>query len=211
MSRLNISEKVCWSVKPLTEELLKECFPFTCGLDSDMDSFFKKDAIAYTRFKMGVSYCACLDEDPRQIMACFTLANDSLRIYDLPSSRRNMMWGISRHEKMLKRYPGVLLGRLAVSESFARQGIGSQVLGFLKRWYRDFPERAACRFLIVDAKNTPEVLAFYEKNGFEYLFSSEFQEDLYTKPATDEKERELRKKNPRKLATRLMFFDLINL
>ena len=36
--------------------------------------------------------------------------------------------------------------------------------------------------LIVDALNKPEVLAFYRKNGFETLFTTEQQEDFYVNP-----------------------------
>lgn len=31
----------------LTEDVLNECVPFTCGEDNDMDEFFHKDALVY--------------------------------------------------------------------------------------------------------------------------------------------------------------------
>ena len=40
----------------LTEDILAESAPFTCG-DDDMDEFFQQDALDYTRFLMGKSYC----------------------------------------------------------------------------------------------------------------------------------------------------------
>ena len=89
------------------------------------------------------------------------------------------MWGITHREKMLTRYPGVLVGR-------------------------------GCRFAIVDAKNEPDVLRFYEHNGFKPLFPREIDEDFYTKPPKDDEEREERMKHPRKLRTRLMFSDLLD-
>ena len=70
--------------------------------------------------------------------------------------------------------------------------------------------KMANRLAIVDAVNKEDVLRFYEKNGFIPLFSSELQEDLYTKHPKDEAEREERERNPRHLATRLMFCDLLN-
>lgn len=196
---------------PLTQSLLERSFPFVCNGDIDMDDFFRTDAVNYHRFRMGNSYCFLDLEDPRKIVACFTISNDSLRIYDLPNSRKNAMWNITNREKMLSRFPGVLIGRLAVSKDFAKQGIGSQVLDFLKYWFSDAGEKSACRFLIVDAKNDPEVLAFYEKNKFEYLFTSELQEDLYSKPPKTASEAAERKHNLRKLRTRLMYFDLLTL
>ena len=195
----------------LTDDVLKECCPFSCGQDDDMDEFFRVDALEYARFRMGKSYCFRLISDPKQIVCCFTLSSDSIRIYDLPTSRKNRMWGITNREKMLSRYPGVLIGRLAVNEKFARQGIGSQLLLFIRQWImEDDAKKMANRLAIVDAVNKPDVLRFYEKNGFTPLFSSELQEDLYTKHPKDEADRQERELNPRHLSTRLMFCDLLN-
>ena len=69
--------------------------------------------------------------------------------------------------------------------------------------------KMANRLAIVDAVNKPEVLRFYEKNGFTTLFSSELQEDIYTKPPKDKAERCDREHYPRYLNTRLMFCDLL--
>ena len=55
-----------------------------------------------------------------------------------------------------------------------------------------------CRFLIVDAYNSPATLAFYEKNDFKMIFSSEQQEKDY---------RHLDHETA--LSTRLMFYDLM--
>ncbi len=195
----------------LTDSVLNECYPFSCGQDDDMDEFFRVDALEYARFRMGKSYCFRLVSDPKQIVCCFTLSSDSIRIYDLPNSRKNQMWGITNREKILSRYPGVLIGRLAVDAKFARQGVGSQVLYFIQRWIMEDDAKMANRLAIVDAVNKPEVLHFYEKNGFIPLFSSELQEDLYTKRPKDETERQERERNPRHLNTRLMYFDLLNL
>lgn len=193
----------------ITDDVLSECHPFLCG-DEDMDEFFAKDALAYTRYKMGKSYCFRLKDDKKTIVACFTVSNDSIRIYDLPSSRRNAMWGITHREKMLTRYPGVLVGRLAAASQFANRGIGSEVLDFIKMWFLDNANKTGCRFAIVDAKNEPSVLRFYEKNKFKPLFPREIDESFYTRPPKDELEKQERIRNPRKLRTRLMFSDLLD-
>lgn len=193
----------------LTQEVIDSCHSFTCGTDDDMDEFFRLDALDYTHFLMGKSYCFRLKDDMQTIVACFTVSNDSIRIYDLPSSRRNAMWNLTNREKMLTRYPGVLIGRLAVAEGFGCKGIGSDILRFIKKWFTEEDNKTACRFAIVDAKNEPEVLHFYEKNDFKPLFPREIDEDIYTKPPKDETERTERLQHPRKLRTRLMFCDLL--
>ncbi len=88
-------------------------------------------------------------------------------------------------------------------------GIGSECIDIISQMFLDPLTRTGCRFIIVDAKNTPEVKCFYEKNGFSMLFKKEMQEDLYTKPPKDEAEKAERIANPRHLETRLMFKDLL--
>ena len=192
-----------------TEKIFHRCQPFTCGKDDDMDEFFRKDVFDYNEFLMSKAYCFRLKEDLTQIVCVFTLSNDSIRIYDLPSSPRNKMWSITHHKKMLKRYPGVLIGRLAVNEKFAGKGVGSELLQKVRGMFLDPDNKTGCRFIIVDAKNTPEVKHFYEKNGFTMIFKKELQEDLYTRPPKDEAEKVERTTNPRHLETRLMYKDLL--
>ena len=38
----------------LTDDILAECHPFTCG-DDDMDEFFRKDALDYTHSTTGTA------------------------------------------------------------------------------------------------------------------------------------------------------------
>lgn len=194
----------------LTEDIIRACLPFSCGGDDDMDEFFRVDALQYSKYRIGNSYCFRLISNPEQIACCFTLSSDSIRIYDLPSSRKQTMWKITKREKMLSRYPGVLIGRFAVDAKFNRQGIGSQLLKFIHEWMLEDNEKMASRFLIVDAKNKPEVIDFYQKNGFKTLFTTELQEDLYTEPPLTEGEKTARTKTPRILKTRLMYKDMLS-
>ena len=79
----------------------------------------------------------------------------------------------------------------------------------IRRWIMEDDAKMANRLAIVDAVNKPEVLHFYEKNGFTPLFSSELQEDLYTKRPLNDADRQDREQHPRHLSTRLMFCDLL--
>ena len=204
---MSFVEEFCFHC-PYTEEVAKECHEFHCG-EADLDDFFSKDAFEYEEFRMGKSYCIRLNDSPKTIVAIYTVSSDSIRIFDLPRSRRDAMLKITHHRKRLKRYPGILIGRLGVNSEFAHQGIGSQVLDVIKLWFDSSVVKAGCRFLIVDALNKPNVLAFYRKNGFETLFTSEQQEDFYVNPPKDEEQRLMRLANPIKLETRLMFIDLL--
>lgn len=204
---MSFVEESCFHC-PYTEEVAKECHEFHCG-EADLDDFFSKDAFEYEEFRMGKSYCIRLNDAPKTIVAIYTVSSDSIRIFDLPRSRRDAMLKITHHRKRLKRYPGILIGRLGVNSEFAHQGIGSQVLDVIKLWFDSSVVKAGCRFLIVDALNKPGVLDFYRKNGFETLFTTEQQEDFYVNPPKDEEQRLMRLANPTKLETRLMFTDLL--
>lgn len=192
----------------LTEEIRIKCQPFSCG-KVDMDEFFSVDYSDYSFYMMGKSYCFRLEDDMTQIVCAFTLSNDSVRINDLPRSRKDYMKSITHHEKPLRRYPGVLIGRLAVASDFANKGIGTEVINMIKLMFVDPENKTGCRFLIVDAVNSPKVLPFYEKNGFQYLFTSEKQEEIYTFPPKNDEDKRMRQSKPVSLETRLMYFDLL--
>lgn len=182
------------TLEVLNKEILDECESFSCG-DEDMDEFFYNDALTYTRFRMGKSYCFRLIENPKIIVAFFTVSNDSIRIFDLGSSKKNRMWKeISNREKRLSRYPGILIGRLAISKNYANQGFGSDVVRFVKEWFVDNDNKSGCRLAIVDAKNSKNVISFYEKNGFKCLFNTEADEYKYMHMHEKETETEVAEK-----------------
>lgn len=149
---------------------------------------------------LGKSYCFRLDEDPSVIVCAFTLSNDSIRVDMLPNSREKKVQKNIPHSKQMRRYPGVLIGRLGINVDFARRGLGSELMEFIKSWFIDTGNKTGCRFLIVDAYNDEIPLGYCQKNGFVFLFSSEEQEAENTgfEKGT-------------KLKTRLMYFDLIKL
>ena len=75
----------------------------------------------------------------------------------------------------------VLIGRLGVSSEYCGKGlnIGSQILDFLKGWFRSFDNKTGCRFIVVDAYNNEKTLHFYEKNGFNPLYKTEQEERTF--------------------------------
>lgn len=182
-----------------TDDKIANCKPFYCG-NNDLDEFFHEDVTKFSYYLMGKSYCFVLEDDTKTIVSAFTVSNDSIRAYDLPRSRHDYMKHLTH--KHMRRYPGVLVGRLAVNKDFAHKGVGSEVLQFIKQWFLFPDNKTGCRFVVVDAVNESGVLRFYRKNGFVCLFTSEEQEFLYTGGKKDE---------PIVLPTRLMYFDLMEM
>ena len=71
-------------------------------------------------------------------------------------------------------------------------------MDFIKSWFIDEENKTGCRFVVVDSYNEEIPLAYYQKNSFEFLFSSPEQEKEYMGLSKDYQ-----------LKTRLMYFDLI--
>jgi len=73
------------------------------------------------------------------------------------------------------------------------------VINYLKSWFIDENNKTGCRFLVVDAYNKENVLHFYERNKFKFLYLDE-EEERREQHVTDSEDR---------LYTRLMFLDLM--
>lgn len=169
---------------------------FSCG-DTDLDEFFSNDCFGYSRQLLGKTYCYKLKSD-KKVICAFTLSNASIRVDDLPNARKKKIEADIPHQKSLKDYPAVLIGRLGVSEKYKGLHIGSDTIEFIKYWFIDPFNKTGCRFVIVDAYNSPQTISFYINNGFKVVFSSEEQEYRHIKEAIA-------------LKTRLMYFDLFSL
>lgn len=183
----------------LDEEAIPHFAPFHCG-DDDLDDFFINDAIAYQLSGMGATYCWVLKNDNTRLVGYMTLANSGLPTTHLSNNPKRHLNKHIPYNKQGRTYPGVLIGRLAVDIQFQGRDfrIGSQIIEFLKGWFFT-DNKAACRFLIVDALNKPHTLSFYMRNGFIPLFPRISDEKTYYKIP---EEAELR--------TRMYYLDLYN-
>jgi GNAT superfamily N-acetyltransferase len=151
---------------------------FDCG-DANLNEFFKQDAINYQKQFLGSTYFFRHNKT-RKTVCTFSLSPDGLNTSSLPGSRRKKVKELIPREKPFKSYPAMLIGRLGVSLDFTGQGIGSQLMHFIKSFcFTDQKQR--CRFLLVDAYNQADVLQYYLKNNFGFVFSTEEQERAYYK------------------------------
>ncbi len=132
-------------------------------------------------------------------MGLVTLANDSVKSHFIANSAKNRLQRGVPNAKRGINFPAVLIGRLGVATEFQGCGmnIGTQILDFIKDWFRSSNNKTGCRFIVVDAYNNPATLGFYEKNGFRPLYK------------TEEEERDfLELSNEDILSTRFMFYYL---
>ena len=184
-----------------SEKRLTECQPFSCG-ESDLDEFFAKDCLVNQSRLLGKTYLFCLKDQPETIVTAFSLSNDSIRLTNRITDeyKEQFLDDTDLHDKSLKRFPAVLIGRLGTNKDFAGQGYGTAIMDFIKVLFRT-NNRTGCRFLIVDALNRTETLHYYEKNDFHYLIADERLEAKYMGIGVG--------RLP--LNTRLMYFDLLKI
>ena len=183
----------------LTTKILSHCNPFSCG-NKDLDEFFAEDSVAYSKQLMGKTYVFIDMENPQNIVCAFTVSNASIFTNYLPNARKKRIGKEVPSSKRDMIYPAVLIGRLGVAEKYKHLRIGTELMDFLKNWFTDDNNKTGCRYLVVDAYNTESPMEYYQRNGFQFMFSTEEQEKIYRKVDDDNS-----------LKTRLMYFDLMQL
>ena len=169
---------------------------FDCGND-DLNDFFNHEAIEYKHQMLSETHFF-RHKNSGLIVCAFSFSASSIKTADLPGSRSKKIKELVPREKSLKSYPGILIGRLGVAIKFSGQGVGSQLINFIRDFYLiQFP--CLSRFLLVDAYNEPDIIGFYQKNKFTTVFSTEEQEkESYKQPPSES------------LKTRYMFYDMIH-
>ena len=181
----------------LSDDVFANCETFNCG-NEDLDDFFLNDARKYADELMGKTYCWVTENKPHKIVAQFTLANDSIKTTYLGSTTKNKLNRSIQNQKRGRSYPAALIGRIGINREFQGKELGSQLIKFIKDWFRAEDNKTGCRFLVVDAYNDTRTLKFYEKNGFKFLHKTEDEEKQYF--LLDDEI----------ITTRLMYFDLKN-
>ena len=62
-----------YAFKELTEDVLAKCEHFSCGVD-DLDEYFQKDVIGYSRRMVSRSYVFCPKSNLHQIACAFSVS-----------------------------------------------------------------------------------------------------------------------------------------
>lgn len=183
----------------VTQEVLDYCSPFSCG-DEDLDDFFANNAVAYETDLMGKTYCWVLRDDITKIVGMVTLANAGIQTTHMQNNPRRKLNHLIAYSKQGRTYPAVLIGRLGVSIDF--QGpeyrTGTQIMEFIKDWFKSYDNKTGCRFVLVDAVNNEHTMRYYERNGFRPLFPRiDDEKAFYNIPESEP------------LRTRMLYFDLL--
>jgi GNAT superfamily N-acetyltransferase len=127
---------------------------FDCGIEA-LNRYLKQQASQDVRRRIAAVF-VLIDQDVGRVAGYHTLAATAIRLTELPSEIA----------KKLPKYPLVpasLLGRLAVDQSYHRQGLGSFLL--MDALWRSVKSEIAAMAVVVDAKDDT-ARAFYEHHQF---------------------------------------------
>jgi GNAT superfamily N-acetyltransferase len=159
--------------------------PFDCD-DKDLNEFLLNDSIVQYGHLFNVTYLL-EDVENNKTAGFYSLLNDKIIATE---SKSLSFWrkGVGEkipHFKRKPSYPAMKIGRLGIHHEYQKQGLGSQILDYIKILFVT-NNRTGCRFITVDAYK--QSLEFYERNGFAFLTDKDANSD-----------------------TRLMFYDLMRI
>jgi predicted GNAT family N-acyltransferase len=143
--------------------------------DRDLNDFLLNDAKNYLKSLLAVTYLLQIGDET---VAYFSLSNDSLIKNDGEKPAWNKINRIIPNDKRRRSYPAVKIGRLAVTKKYAGIGLGKRIILAIQSMYINEPQRAGCRFLMVDAYR--DALLFYQKNDFKFLTEQDCDDDTRT-------------------------------
>ncbi len=150
--------------------------PFDCG-DEDLNNFILTDAVNYSNGLLATTFVL---ENETETVAFFSIFNDSIKVEDFKSTsktalKRLISQIVPHGKRHLKYFPAIKIGRLAVSNTIQKSGIGRDLVNFIFNFAIEHNQKCACKFISVDAYAAS--LTFYEKMGFVYLSEMDNNEE----------------------------------
>ena len=145
---------MAYSIRPLDADA--RTADFKCG-ELALDEYLQRYATQDIKRGVARVFVASPLDQPQVVAGFYTLSAASVAADTLPEKWR----------KKLPRYPVpvALLGRLAVSQQFHGQGLGSILLVDACKRVAAASETLAVAAIVVDAKS-PKAAAFYQHFGF---------------------------------------------
>ena len=148
------------AIEPLAKHHKRD--GFSSG-DADLDRYLKQQATQDARRRLAAPKVAVTSDST--VIAYYTLSASMIVRESLPESE-------SRKLPHYPRLPATLIGRLAVDQSHAGQGLGRFTLNYAVNRALAASAEVASYAVVVDAKNANAV-AFYQANAFTLLAGAE--------------------------------------
>jgi len=135
---------------------------FECGVEA-LDRYLKKQAKQDIKRSISRVFIATNPNNPKRAIGYYTLSTLSIDLNQLPEKLARKL---PKHP-----VPAALIGRLAVSITAQRQGVGKMLLADAIKRTTAVSDQIAIYALVVDAIND-DAIRFYEQFGFNRISGS---------------------------------------
>ncbi|WP_151778754.1 GNAT family N-acetyltransferase [Acinetobacter bereziniae] len=151
-TEINISEVELRNLKSENKHLCQE---FNCERD-ELNKFLIEDAFDYHDYGLTNTTLVFYNDE---LVGFFSLSSDKIILTNSEKSELAL-----NGEFPITYFPAVKVTKLAVDKKYARKGFGTIILELIVGVI--YNQHIAVRFITLDAINSPEVIKFYESNGF---------------------------------------------
>jgi len=144
---------------------------FVCKKDNDIENFLKERAILFEKLgKSRTFFIFDEDDEEFKILAYFTLALQVLKVSDkLLSGRKTKIFdGFNAKFKgeKITEFPVILIGQFGKNDLYKNSITGFETMQYCLSTVLEGQVRLGGRIIMLECKNIPYLLKFYEKFGF---------------------------------------------
>ena len=144
-----------------------------CNKDPDIEIFLKYKAIHFEKTGKSRTFFV-YDEDCEEfeILGYFSLA---LQVFKLPEkfSNRKILhldgFSAKIHGKKITEFPVILIGQIAKNEKYEKNITGNELMQFCLSTLFEGQTKLGGRIILLECKDVPYLLQFYNKFGFQKL------------------------------------------
>ncbi|MDD2402389.1 MAG: hypothetical protein PHI90_10375 [Clostridia bacterium] len=143
---------------------------FVCKRDPDIENFLKEKAIIFEKLGKSRTFLIFDEEDEKfKVVAYFTLALQILKIPEEFSNRKIKIFdgfNAKINGKRITEFPTILIGQFGKNELFKDCITGDKVMRYCLGVMLEGQIRLGGRIVMLECKDIPYLLDFYERYGF---------------------------------------------
>lgn len=148
-----------------TNQVKKLLKTFSCKINNDLQDFLHSKAVTFERNLRSRTYLYANNKN-KGIVAYFTLAINYLETDKFKSEIIQILSGYASYADKTNAIPCYLIGQLAISDEYRKQGIGNFLLTDALKIADNVQTSFGGRFVLIDSVNNDKVINFYEQNSF---------------------------------------------
>ena len=139
--------------------------------DSDLNEFLDDDASEYQKLNLGITYLL-LRKNDNKLLSYMTISMGALK---LPEKKAEFLFrgrSLGEYSKSFpNQFPAILIGKLATDSDEEGKGCAARLIEIAVKTALEVRQRIGCSYLVAHAKNTQNVITWYETRGFRaYIF-----------------------------------------